>query len=142
MIDTIVISILTVLLITSLYGLAFLKKKQIDLVLQLTQSKIDIGILNNKIAQINEDKKLVESEEFMQFLTSSREYAFDYIEAVQYAIDEYNKVVGPILKYHDTYGLAFGLDSLHYKNLEAISQAHKQMMEIMPSDPNKTNEGM
>lgn len=136
MIETIIIAAQSVLLISALYGLAFLKKGQIDLVLKLAQSKIDIGILNNKIAQMHEDKKLVESEEFMAFITSSRDYAFEYIEAVQDAITDYNAVLEPIINYHRTYGMAFGMDSVPYTNLEKIAKAHDALMEIMPTDPN------
>jgi tRNA splicing endonuclease len=138
-IETIIIGVLSVLLIVSLYGLAFLKKQQIDLALHLAQSKIDVGILQQQVIQMNEDKKLLESEEFMQFLTSSREYAFDYIQAVQDAISDYNAVVEPLIKYHQTYGMAFGMDSVPYQQMESISKAHEAFMEIMPSEPQTKN---
>jgi hypothetical protein len=139
MIETIIIAIQSILLIVALYGWIFLKKTQVNLVLKLTQSQLDQNILQQKLAQINEDKRLLESEEFMQFLTSSREYAFEYIEAVQEAITEYNSVLEPIINYHKTYGMAFGMDSVPYNNLEKIAKAHDALMEIMPSDPNKLN---
>lgn len=139
MIETIIISLLSVLLIASLYGIVFLKKKQVDLVLSLAQSKVDINILQQKLIQMNEDKKLVESEEFMQFLTSSREYAFDYIEAVQDAIAEFNSVVEPLIAYHRKYGMAFGMDTVPYKQMDQIAKAHDALMEIMPSEPGKTS---
>lgn len=141
MIETIIIGVLSVLLIVSLYGLAFLKKQQIDLALRLSQSQIDAGILQQKIMQMNEDKKLLESEEFMQFLTSSREYAFDYIQAVQDAISDYNSVVEPLLEYHNKYGMAFGMDSVPYNQMDTISKAHAALMEIMPSDPGMNDRG-
>jgi hypothetical protein len=136
MIETIIIAIESVLIVLALYGMIMLKKAQIDLVLKLTQSKVDIGILNDKIIQMHEDKKLLESEEFMAFIASSREYAFEYIEAVQEAITEYNAVIEPIINYHRTYGMAFGMDSVPYANLEKIAKAHDALMEIMPTDPN------
>jgi hypothetical protein len=139
MIETIIIAIQSILLIVALYGWIFLKKTQVNLVLKLTQSQLDQNMLQQKLAQINEDKRLLESEEFMQFLTSSREYAFEYIEAVQEAISEYNSVVEPILNYHKNYGMAFGMDSVPFRNLEDISKAHEALMEIMPSEPNKLN---
>jgi hypothetical protein len=139
MIETIIIAIQSILLIVALYGWIFLKKTQVNLVLKLTQSQLDQNILQQKLAQINEDKRLLESEEFMQFLTSSREYAFEYIEAVQEAITEYNSVLEPIINYHKTYGMALGMESVPYNNLEKIAKAHDALMEIMPSDPNKLN---
>jgi len=139
MIETIVIAIQSILLIVALYGWIFLKKTQVNLILKLTQAQLDQNMLQQKLAQINEDKRLLESEEFMQFLNSSREYAFEYIEAVQEAISEYNRVVEPILKYHRTYGMAFGAESVPSQNLDEISKAHEALMEIMPSEPNKLN---
>ena len=72
MVESIIIGILTILLISSIYMMAALKKQAINLTLQNAQAIIDKKILQDRIVQINEDKKLVESEEFMQFMMSSR----------------------------------------------------------------------
>jgi NADPH-dependent 7-cyano-7-deazaguanine reductase QueF-like protein len=64
----------------------------------LLQSDADKDLLKKQILQTIEDKKLVESEEFMMFLNNSREAAFSYIEEVQAAIAKFNQQVEKILQ--------------------------------------------
>lgn len=138
MIESFIIGVLTVLLLASIYGIAFFKKQAINIGLQSAQLVIDKNILQEKIIQINEDKRLIESEEFMQFMISSREYAFTYIEAVQEALNEYKKVMEPIIKYHRSYGTVLG-ETVEWKNIEEISQAYEQLLKILPEENKVTN---
>ena len=136
MIDTIIISILSIAVILLLYGLAFLKKQQIDQFMLLTQAKLDNDILSKSLSQIAREKQLVESEDFMKFLTSSRDYAFEYIDAVQDAVKEYNATLEPIFTYFKKYGKIVG-ESPDTDHLDKIIAAHEEFMNIMPSEPGK-----
>ncbi len=124
---------MSVLLISSLYMMVAFKKQAINLTLQNAQALIDKGILQNKILQLNEDKKLVESEEFMQFMISSRDHAFAYIESVQESLNEYKKVMDPIISYHTTYGGVLG-KTFDWERLEEISKAYNELLNVLPKE--------
>lgn len=133
MIESFIIGVLTVLLLLSIYGIALFKKQSINSALQNAQLLIDKNILQEKLVQLNEDKRLVESEEFMQFMISSREYAFTYIEAVQDALNEYKKVMEPMITYHKSYGMVLG-ETRDWQNMEDISKAYQTLMDVLPKD--------
>lgn len=79
-----------VALLFFVYKTISLKRSRIELMALLLQANVDKDILRNQILQTIEDKKLVESEEFMIFLNKSREAAFSYIEEAQAAILKFN----------------------------------------------------
>lgn len=124
---------MSVLLISSLYMMVAFKKQAINLTLQNAQALIDKGILQNKILQLNEDKKLVESEEFMQFMISSRDHAFAYIESVQESLNEYKKVMDPILDYHTKYGGVLG-QTFDWERMEQVSKAYNELLNVLPKE--------
>lgn len=133
MIETIIIAVLSVLLLSSIYLIALFKKKSIDLTLKNAQAFIDRNILEQKLMQINEDKRLVESEEFMKFMISSRDYAFEYIETVQEALKEFSDVIEPIIKYHSTYGQVLG-ETPAWLQMEEISKAYANLVNVLPKE--------
>lgn len=133
MINTIVVALLSIAVIVLLYGLAYVKKKQINLLLMLAQSQLDNELLSSRLAQIAQEKQLVESEDFMKFMTDSRDYAFEYIDAVQEAIKEYNAVLLPIFNYFSKYGKIVG-ETPDTDHLDKIMAAHAEFMKIMPSE--------
>jgi len=80
------------------YKYLVIRKQNMQMANSLLQSDADKDLLKKQILQTIEDKKLVESEEFMMFLNNSREAAFSYIEEVQAAIAKFNQQVEKILQ--------------------------------------------
>ena len=80
------------------YKYLVLRKQGMRMATVLLQAEADKDLLKKQILQTIEDKKLVESEEFMMFLNNSREAAFTYIEEVQAAIAKFNLEVEAILQ--------------------------------------------
>lgn len=75
------------------YRNIILRRQRTRLVSELLQAEADKDLLKKQILQTMEDKKLVESEEFMMFLNSSREAAFTYIEEVQSEIAKFDGAI-------------------------------------------------
>ena len=94
---------------------------------------VDINILSEKIEQLVQDKKLVESSEFMSFLNTSRDHAFTYIELVQDSLNEYKKMMDPIIEYHETYGTVLG-ETPQWTQMEQVSKAYKELLTILPKE--------
>jgi hypothetical protein len=79
------------------YRYLVLKRHIAKLANLLLQAEADKDLLKKQILQTIEDKKLVESEEFMMFLSKSREAAFSYIEDAQLAVSAFDRDVKKIL---------------------------------------------
>ena len=104
-----------------------LKKQQNALAALLIQSEIDKDILKKQMLQTIEDKKLVESEEFMMFLNKSREAAFSYIEEAQAGILKFNTAV-----------YEANIDSQDpNQTLKKILDANKELQKLLPDNIKK-----
>lgn len=106
-----------------------LKRKQVKLLALLFQAEIDKDILSNQMLQTIEDKKLLESEEFMTFLNKSREAAFSYIEEAQDAILKFNAAI------FDAHVEGTDSDDV----LARILDANKELQKLLPDNIKNNN---
>ena len=111
------------------YKTVALKRKQTKLLALLIQAEIDKDILNNQMLQTIEDKKLVESKEFMMFLNQSREAAFSYIEEAQ----------AGILKFNDALFDAKIDGTTSDEVLTRILDANKELQKLLPDNIKNDN---
>ena len=89
--------------------------------MSLVQAEIDKNLLFDKIKEFDqriESIKLERSDEFVKFLSESREAAFTYIEDVQVAIN----------------ALKTSVDN---NDEEETALAHKHLFELLPKQENK-----
>jgi len=93
-----------------------------------------IDILQSKDSNPISDE-LVDKENFIKFLSSSRDWAFEYIEDVQSGIKEFIDSVDPDLKYFNEYG-EVGSSYPHYESMVRINNAYKKLKELMPKEEN------
>lgn len=140
MIHTIITNILLLVPVLTTIMLAYqsirLRISNIELAQRLAQSSIDNDMLSLELDRAYEDKKLVESQEFMLFLNKTRDDAFNYIDNVQQELELFDKKISPILKYHETYGTVLG-ETVDWQNMEVVNKAYKKLKKIMP-DSGKT----
>ena len=89
-----------------------------------------IDIMKSK--QIISDE-LVDKENFIKFLSDSRDWAFKYIEDVQFGIKQFTDTVEPDFSYFDEYG-EVGSAYPHYEAMVRINNAYKQLKTLMPKE--------
>lgn len=106
------------------YRNIILKRQSSGFIKDLLQSEADNDLLKKKMLQTMEDKKLVESEEFMMFLTKSREAAFTYIEDAQAAIK----------KFDDDVKNALSSNENTIDTLMKILDANKELQKLLPDN--------
>ena len=109
-----------------------LKRKLVN---DLIQNEIDLGVLYNKLSEVileKEAKEVEKTDGFLKFISDSRDWAYQYIEMVQKALNDFQNVVGPELKYFNTYGRA--VDSPHAGMLEKIVTAYEELSKVMPEE--------
>jgi hypothetical protein len=73
----------------------------------------------------------VHKENFIKFLSDSRDWAYEYIEDVQASISLFVSEVEPEIDYFDEYGLV-GDAYPHYHSMKKISQAYKDLKKVLP----------
>lgn len=117
-------------------NLANLRMKTIGLNKDLIQSYIDRSILTEqlKVALLeNENKKMETSEEFLKFISQSRDWAFDYIETTQEKVYSVVNKIGPVSEYLEKYDPPILLNEQRL----SIIEAYKDMKSILPEDYGK-----
>lgn len=106
------------------YRYLILKRQAVNTANNLLQAHADNDLLKKQILQTIEDKKLVESEEFMAFLSNSREAAFAYIEEAQAAVKKFDNEIKDILS----------KDSTTVDTLMKILDANKELQKLLPDN--------
>lgn len=104
---------------------------------------VEISIMAEAIkAKLSEEinkkdvKSIEQTEGFLKFVSDSRDWAFQYIEEVQTALEEFDSEMNPILEWSKTYGIVTG-DTAHTEALQKISLAYNQLKKVMPEENKK-----
>lgn len=80
---------------------------------------------------LDDDK--IHKENFIKFLSDSREWAFDYIEKVQAGLKDFIEIADKEFSYFEEYGI-LAQEYPHYKTMEKISKEYKKLKELLPED--------
>lgn len=117
-------SVAITLLIIAVILLAIRNKRLLRSVAQLSIDKMALYAQLDELAAYKEEKSLEQSDGFIKFISDSRQWAFDYIDNVQSAIDEYRKIadVVPISK------------DMSVAQAEELSAAYDKLMSFLPEE--------
>jgi hypothetical protein len=118
-----------------------LRRKFHNAVADKIQAQINKDILASEYSravQELENKKLEKSDDFIKFLSDSRNVAFDYIENVQENLAKFDKQITKILKWNETYGSTTG-DNPHSNKIKEISVAYKKLKDLLPENKQTPN---
>ena len=110
-------------------------KKYIAIGLQLLADKKK---LLDEVNNILSKQELENTDGFVKFISESRDWAFQYIENVQSALEEFNQVVYPELDYHKKYGGVLG-ETSHSQQLTKISEAYDKLKTVLPENKQTPN---
>lgn len=89
------------------------------------------SLIDDKTANINNND--VHQENFIKFLSDSREWAFEYIEEVQDGLATFIDAVDKDIEHFDQYGIVAS-SSPHYEPLMRISKEYKVLKNLLPED--------
>lgn len=139
MIRFIISSILLIMFLSSfLYASAmWLKNKK--LLIALDQCNIDNEIIGKHMLQelkTLENNEQQAKDDFIKFLSESREWSYSYIEDVQSMIGKFITDIEPEIAYFDEYGVV-GSSWPHYYSMKKISTAYKELKSLLPEDYGK-----
>ena len=79
----------------------------------------------------------IHKENFIKFLSDSREWAFGYIEDVQIGLKKFISEVGPQLEYYNKYGIVVeGMIPSHDFALKKIAKEFEELKKLLPEETN------
>ena len=73
------------------------------------------------------------NEDFLKFVSDSRDWAYQYIEDVQNSLNKFITDLEPEIAYFDEYGIV-GSAFPHYHSMKKISEAYKELKKLLPED--------
>jgi len=145
MIDVIVTSVVYALLTLFIAYLGFknvvLRRKVNDAIADQLQVTINLNIIRSELGkalQEIENMKLEKSDDFVKFLSDSRDWAFTYIEDAQDKISEFDKQIQEIAEWNRTYGSVVG-DTPHSSKIEEINLAYDKIRSLLPENKTPNN---
>jgi hypothetical protein len=103
----------------------------------LSKTIIDKFILQEYIDTIQSSKNIktdeeIHQESFLNFVSESRDWAFEYIENVQAALNKFVAETDPSIEYFEKYGdVVAGPNN---ELLKKISISYKELKNILPKD--------
>jgi len=97
----------------------------------LLQEYVDL----KKSTKTKEDSdESIHKENFIKFLSDSRDWAFSYIESVQKGLTKFVSDVDADVSHFDEYGDALSMSRPDYPSMKNISKAYKELKTLLPED--------
>ena len=134
------IVIIVLALITFSFGVAYYSMLQ--RVKEISKAFVQVLILNVTLREAfetslqsptSQEDQDIHKENFIKFLSDSRDWAYEYIEDVQKELETFIRDVEPEIMYFDEYGLV-GDAYPHYHSMKKISTAYKNLKKLLPEE--------
>jgi hypothetical protein len=134
MIDLILITFLSLSTLILLF-LYVVQKRANKVIIAKT---LEAMLMQQLIKGTNKTDKDQANEDFLKFISDSRDWAYQYIEEVQAGLKTFIDEVGPQIDYYDHYGAAIdGMVAPHDFALKKISSEFKELKKLLPEDYDK-----
>ena len=132
MIQTILLIILSVLSTTFAFLFYIQRKKNIKM---LAQTLEFFMLQEAQQQQLKTDKEQF-NEDFLKFVSDSRDWAYTYIEDVQESLNKFISDVEPEIVFFDQYGDLMSAEP-NYNSMKKISASVKELKKFLPEDYGK-----
>jgi hypothetical protein len=124
--------VISTLLIISNFRLRAKRKLLATELMQQTLDKMALLQHIEKLSAEAQSKDIEQTDGFLKFVSDSRDWAFQYIETVQEALEAFDKRVTPTLEYYSTYGTA--VEGLHTGLTKELVEAYADLKKVLPQD--------
>lgn len=97
------------------------------------------NILFEKYFQSIQEDKLkneenIHQENFIKFLSESRDWAYEYIETVQKGLNSFVDSVDSEINHFDNYGDTLSMVRPDYQAMKKISKSYKELKKLLPTE--------
>ena len=80
------------------------------------------------------NEESIHKENFIKFLSESRDWAYEYIENVQSGLNKFVCDIDPLIEYFDEYGDVLSVERPDYSAMKQISKSYKELKQLLPKD--------
>jgi ABC-type transport system involved in cytochrome bd biosynthesis fused ATPase/permease subunit len=132
MIETALLFVLSVL--SGMFAVLFYmqKKKNVQIMAQTIEF---LMMQEAQQQQIKTDKEQF-NEDFLKFISDSRDWAYTYIEDVQESLNRFITDIEPEIMYFDEYSDLMAAEP-NYNSMKKISGAYKELKKLLPEEYGK-----
>jgi hypothetical protein len=110
-----------------------LKKSNLALVETFVAKEVALdALIKTKKSTVSSDE-LVHKENFIKFLSDSRDWAFNYIEEVQLSLNKFVANVEPEIKYINE-NKDFDKMNPYYFSIKKISESYEELKNLLPEE--------
>jgi len=132
------ILIISLSIMSLLFAIAYflITKKLNRMIKEYAKLSIDHISLQKFIESLNLDDitgQEVHKENFIKFLSDSRDWAFAYIEDVQSELKKFIEEIEPEINYFNEYGDLISMQPNYY-SLKKISEAYYELAKLLPKE--------
>jgi hypothetical protein len=106
------------------------KLKKVIKTLSLSYKRLS-EIIASRPNSVTDDE--VHKENFIKFLSDSRDWAFEYIEEVQHGLNKFVDDIEPEINYFKEYG-DIGSMQPNYYSLKKITSAYEELKNLLPKE--------
>lgn len=136
MINSIILISLSTLCISFAIAYSITLKRLARLTQECAKLFIDNKTLEEFIATNNVEFKNdsdIHKENFIKFLSDSRDWAFGYIEEVQMGLTKFVNDIEPEINYFKEYGDIIAMEP-NYNSLKKITEAYDELTKLLPKE--------
>lgn len=94
---------------------------------------LQLLIMQQSLNDENKTDQEKSNEDFLKFVSDSRDWAYQYIDEVQSSLNKFITDIEPEIAYFDEYGMV-GDAYPHYHSMKKISGAYKELKKMLPED--------
>jgi hypothetical protein len=136
MISNLLITSLSIMSLLFAIAYFLITKKLNRMIKEYAKLSIDHIALQKFIESLNLDDitgQEVHKENFVKFLSDSRDWAFAYIEEVQAELKKFIEEIEPEINYFNEYGDIASMQPNYY-SLKKISEAYYELAKLLPKE--------
>lgn len=134
----ILIALLSSVSVSFIIFYIILSRKNINISKKYNKLLIDFAVIQEYVDILksqqgeNISDDLVDKENFIKFLSDSRDWAYEYIEDVQSGLNKFVDSVNADISYFDEYGDVLSMERPDYAAMKNISKAYKELKKLLP----------
>jgi len=118
---------------TTMAFLFYIQKRRNE---QMIAHTVQFLLLNEEQKENEKTDKEKANEDFLKFISDSRDWAYAYIDEVQASLNKFITDIEPEINYFNEYG-DIGSMSPNYDSMKKITVSYEELKKLLPEDYGK-----
>ena len=103
--------------------------------LWVTNSTMQEALQSGLNVPADKEDQDIHKENFIKFLSDSRDWAYEYIEEVQVNLKKFVEEIEPEIKYFEEYGSPVAIQPNYY-SMKKVVKAYRELIKLLPEESN------